>query len=77
MAGIINKIGDALHISGNKDEDKNKKHETEYAADRKKHEGGEKSSEHKEEKNKGIVDKIKDKISGDKKDGECSYPMFY
>ncbi|GJU87931.1 hypothetical protein Tco_1300354 [Tanacetum coccineum] len=38
MAGIINKIGDALHIGGNKDEDKNKKHETKYVADHKKHE---------------------------------------
>ncbi|GJS39568.1 hypothetical protein Tco_0564611 [Tanacetum coccineum] len=42
MAGIINKIGDALHIGGNKDEDKNKKHETEYVADHKKHEDGKK-----------------------------------
>ncbi|GJY83832.1 hypothetical protein Tco_0497208 [Tanacetum coccineum] len=66
-----------FHISGNKDEDKNKKHETEYAADRKKHEGGEKSSEHKEEKNKGIVDKIKDKISGDKNMVSAVIPMSY
>ncbi|GJR95992.1 hypothetical protein Tco_0268166 [Tanacetum coccineum] len=42
MALIINRIRDALHIGGNKDKDKNKKHETEYAADYKKHEDGKK-----------------------------------
>ncbi|PWA88638.1 hypothetical protein CTI12_AA118730 [Artemisia annua] len=69
MAGIMNKIGDALHIGGgNKDEDNKKKHEAECADDHKKHE----TSEHKEgEKKEGIVDKIKDKIHGDK-DGEKS-----
>ncbi|GJY85706.1 hypothetical protein Tco_0499732 [Tanacetum coccineum] len=69
MAGIINKIGDALHIGGNKDEDKNKKHETEYAADHKKHENGKKYIV-----NKSNITKDDDLAS--KKDGECNYPRI-
>ncbi|KAD5803178.1 hypothetical protein E3N88_14538 [Mikania micrantha] len=66
MAGIMNKIGDALHIGGNKDDDKkhegeHQKHEGECAPDHKKHEGGDSKTEHKE----GIIDKIKDKIHGE------------
>ncbi|KAL7618444.1 protein SRC1 [Lactuca sativa] len=63
MAGIMGKIGDALHIGGDK-KDENKKHEGEYSSDHKKQEGDYKS-DHKPEKKEGIVDKIKDKITGD------------
>ncbi|XP_010470339.1 PREDICTED: dehydrin HIRD11-like [Camelina sativa] len=56
MAGLINKIGDALHIGGGNKEGEHKKHEEEH----KKHVDEHKSGEHKE----GIADKIKDKIHG-------------
>ena len=52
----MNKIGDALHIGGNKEEQKHgETHKTEI-----KH--GE--TAHKPEQKEGFVDKIKDKITG-------------
>ncbi|KAF5195050.1 hypothetical protein FRX31_015363 [Thalictrum thalictroides] len=57
MAGIMNKIGDALHIGGNKEEQKHgETHKTEV-----KHGETAHNPEHKE----GFVEKIKDKISGE------------
>ncbi|KAL4554647.1 hypothetical protein LXL04_037246 [Taraxacum kok-saghyz] len=63
MAGIMSKIGDALHLGGDK-KDEDKKHEGAYSSDHKKNEG-EHKSDHKPEKKEGIADKIKDKIHGE------------
>ncbi|CAM8928398.1 unnamed protein product [Rhodiola kirilowii] len=60
MAGIINKIGDALHIGGDK------KAEEHHKAEEHK-----KVEEHKGEHKEGVLEKIKDKIHGEKSgDGE-------
>nr|AXS76867.1 dehydrin 110 [Ammopiptanthus mongolicus] len=75
MAGIINKIGETLHVGGNKKEDE---HKVESHGDYKGERHDEKTGvlhgfgEHKpdhyghgEEHKEGFVDKIKDKIHGD------------
>jgi len=67
MAGIINKIGEALHVGGgHKKEDE---HKGEKSHDDK--HKGEKSHDdkHKGEHKEGIVDKIKDKIHGGEGEG--------
>ncbi|KAK2397151.1 dehydrin HIRD11 [Trifolium repens] len=70
MSGIINKIGETLHIGGHKKEDEHKgeKHGDEHKGEKShddKHKG-EKSHDdkHKGEHKEGIVEKLKDKIHG-------------
>ncbi|XP_024031419.1 protein SRC1 [Morus notabilis] len=77
MAGIIQKIGDALHGGGqHKEEDKHKAEHHGHVGEHKSgeqyktgHQGAEHHGEHKE----GVIEKIKDKIHGDghqSKDGD-------
>ncbi|GMI85468.1 hypothetical protein HRI_002216100 [Hibiscus trionum] len=62
MSGIMNKIGDALHIGGDKKkEDEKHKGEAAHGGAEHKGEAALGGAEHKE----GIVDKIKNKIHGD------------
>jgi hypothetical protein len=70
MSGIINKIGETLHIGGHKKEDEHKgeKHGDEHKGEKShddKHKG-EKSHDdkHKGEHKEGVVEKLKDKIHG-------------
>ncbi|KAI3875504.1 hypothetical protein MKW98_024476 [Papaver atlanticum] len=69
MAGIIGKIGDALHIGGDKKADEHKKVDEHKEGG---HYGSGSNDEHKKEgeHKEGFMEKIKDKISGDHKEGE-------
>ncbi|KAA8518380.1 hypothetical protein F0562_015737 [Nyssa sinensis] len=72
MAGIMNKIGETLHIGGHKEGDKQKdehkpeshgdQHRPECHVEHKQEQHGEHKPEHKEG---GFIDSIKDKIHGD------------
>ncbi|CAI0383991.1 unnamed protein product [Linum tenue] len=55
MAGIIQKIGEKLHMGGGAEQHKDTKDEKQHSGDAHKQQG-----EHKE----GIIDKIKDKLPG-------------
>ncbi|KAK8520114.1 hypothetical protein V6N13_031420 [Hibiscus sabdariffa] len=72
MSGIMHKIGDALHIGGDKKEEDKHKGEAHHDAA---HGHGHGGAEHKgdadhghgkgEQHKEGLIDKIKDKIHGD------------
>ncbi|XP_059668591.1 protein SRC1-like [Cornus florida] len=81
MAGIMHKIGETLHMGGNKEEDKKKaehhvgeQHKPEhYSGDQHKpeHYGGDhKPEQHSGQPKEGFMDKVKDKIHGDKSHGD-------
>ncbi|KAL5720610.1 hypothetical protein ACHQM5_013263 [Ranunculus cassubicifolius] len=66
MAGIMGKIGDALHIGGDKKEGEAHKTEVKHGETAHKTEVKHGEGEHKE----GFMDKIKDKIPGGEKHSE-------
>ncbi|XVF06650.1 hypothetical protein REPUB_Repub06bG0068400 [Reevesia pubescens] len=69
MAGIVHKIGETLHMGGNKKEEEKRQGEGQYGHQEYKGSEGYHGVEQKEENKEGIMGKIKSKIQGEGGEG--------